>query len=367
MGARDDILDIARQHLGHDNLLTVPRSFIELTGDHFSALMLSQLLYWTERATDPEGWVYKSHAEWKEELGMGRSVVDRSRRRLVTLGLMQETYRKARGMRVMHFRLHLPALRVALLSLTAVPDICHAESRVPADRSVEGQQSAVSVSRSPFTETPAQTTLETPAETISQTISETCARKGVEELVAEMRGPERERAMEEGPGEEDGHECGPDVPHLNLSQLRELCRRQAREHRARESKGRAYEGRLFETLETLCGFPKDRDYAHLGAVLADYPGVDHIPEFGRFAEYWRDTTLARPWLALRKWLERASIGVPPGGADSQRRTFIWRTAPNGLCYTENIAGTASPPDAPSGACPASVLHGGRTPVPPSPG
>ncbi len=97
-----------------------------------------------------------------------------------------------------------------------------------------------------------------------------------------------------------------------------------------------YEDRLFEILEQVSGFPRERDYPHLEAVLADFPGVDHVPEFGRFRDYWREATLARPWLALRAWLQRASGGALPGAKREPVRTFLWRTAPNGMCYTENI-------------------------------
>ncbi len=197
MSPRDEILELARQHLGHDNLLTVPRSFIDVTGDHFSALVLSQLLYWTDRTSDPEGWVYKSHAQWKDELCMGRSVVDRARQRLVTLGLLQETHRKARGMRVMHFRLDMAALRIAVLSLAPSPDSCNAESCTPADPDVGNQQTALSNSGTPSTETTAETSSQTTLKTTSQTSSETSP---------EINAPRGEKHCETDPREGGGPE-----------------------------------------------------------------------------------------------------------------------------------------------------------------
>jgi hypothetical protein len=47
-----------------------------------AAAMLSQAMYWSERTKDPEGWFYKSAAEWEYEVGLTRREQDTARRRL---------------------------------------------------------------------------------------------------------------------------------------------------------------------------------------------------------------------------------------------------------------------------------------------
>ncbi|MEO1438844.1 MAG: hypothetical protein AAFV33_00490, partial [Chloroflexota bacterium] len=36
-------------------------------GDHNAALFMNQVLYWTDRTTDPEGWFYKTYEDWEGE------------------------------------------------------------------------------------------------------------------------------------------------------------------------------------------------------------------------------------------------------------------------------------------------------------
>jgi len=52
---RDDVLSIVRQFTGHENIISVPRILIELTGDPILAMMLNQLLYWSAQ----KEWIYK--------------------------------------------------------------------------------------------------------------------------------------------------------------------------------------------------------------------------------------------------------------------------------------------------------------------
>ena len=73
-----------------DYILCVPRSYIRLIGDITSAMLLARLAYWTVRCSRPDGWVYKSHADWKEELGLGCYQIDSARRRLSGLGLIEQ-------------------------------------------------------------------------------------------------------------------------------------------------------------------------------------------------------------------------------------------------------------------------------------
>ncbi len=72
---------------GQANVLTIPRLFIEWTGDHISALLLSQIIYWSSRTTDAEGWFYKSAKEWEEELGISDYQLTRATKKLADAGV----------------------------------------------------------------------------------------------------------------------------------------------------------------------------------------------------------------------------------------------------------------------------------------
>ena len=64
------VYHLIERFAGQANVLTIPRLFIDWTGDHISALLLSQIIYWFSRTKDSDGWFYKSAKEWQDELGI---------------------------------------------------------------------------------------------------------------------------------------------------------------------------------------------------------------------------------------------------------------------------------------------------------
>ena len=54
------------------------------------ALMLSQLVYWTSRTKDNDGWIFKTHHEWTMETGLTRREQDTARKTLKELGFLSE-------------------------------------------------------------------------------------------------------------------------------------------------------------------------------------------------------------------------------------------------------------------------------------
>lgn len=57
------------------------------------AVFLGQLLYWTGREADPEGWIWKSRADWTAETALSRHEQDSARRALRELGILEEHQR----------------------------------------------------------------------------------------------------------------------------------------------------------------------------------------------------------------------------------------------------------------------------------
>ncbi|WVX93224.1 primosomal protein I [Acinetobacter phage vB_AbaS_SA1] len=54
------------------------------------ALMLSQLVYWTSRTKDSEGWIFKTHHEWTQETVLTRREQDTARATLKSLKFISE-------------------------------------------------------------------------------------------------------------------------------------------------------------------------------------------------------------------------------------------------------------------------------------
>ncbi len=342
---REQVLGIIRERRGYDDLLTVPRAFIELTGDTDSALLLSQLLYWTERAASPQGWVYKSRDDWRLELGLNRYRLDRARRRLRDLGVLEEAHHLVGSRRILHLRPRCSDLCAALNAQprdggagfrprnrpapagTGVggpserPGMDRPDLGLPTVREFEDEPSERSSFDRSRTETTAETTPETPAET---TASSSMRAKGEKNLRSTENGENRTGApapdsasgavsVRDGPCESVCSAASAPGRHGSLP-LREDTGSGPGRHGSlplqEDTASAPAEDRLFDVLERVSGFPRDRDRAQLREVLADYPRVEHRLELKKFAAFYEKRTLDRPWFALRNWLERASGRQP---------------------------------------------------------
>jgi hypothetical protein len=78
-----------------------------------AGLFLAQLFYWHDRGSDPDGWIYKTQAEWEEETGLSRWEQETARRRLRERGLVEEKLADLPAR--LHYRLDVERL-TALLS-----------------------------------------------------------------------------------------------------------------------------------------------------------------------------------------------------------------------------------------------------------
>ena len=375
MGPRDEVLDLIRQHLGRVNLIPVPVLFLELTGDTDSALLLTQLLYWTERARDDDGWVFKARHDWYAELHLNRYKLDMARRRLRDLSLIEEDHHLVGSRRILHLRVRRTQLHATLRALLlpegtacgedngtyevncdADPagsrEACREDSRISNDRCAVDQPTGVprtgqpvvqisddrTVENEPFERSNldhprAETTTETTAQTATQTTPETTAENSSRSARAEKGG--RRRAAEGNAATPDGVEgCSMETEQAKqpARQYYEVvCERRNRRDGPGKAEG-VEDDVLFDVLERVPGFPRERDQSRLREILADYPRLDHVREFERFAEYWRSSTLAHPWLALRKWMERAQRQEPHPRAVEAARPFTWKRDVVGRCY-----------------------------------
>lgn len=88
--SKNSIYALVSQFLGQQNNISVPVPLVRITGDYTAAAFVSQVMYWSDRTTDPGGWFYKSHEEWHEELHLSS---DQVRRCVKTAGGMIEVKR----------------------------------------------------------------------------------------------------------------------------------------------------------------------------------------------------------------------------------------------------------------------------------
>jgi hypothetical protein len=114
MKRRKDALTLSKfmtRILGQHNTLTVSRELIELL-DHDipAALLVGQLIYWHDRADDPEHWVYKTYDQWREEIALSEYQVRRATNKLKDkkkYGFVETKLKKINGAPTLHYRIDL--------------------------------------------------------------------------------------------------------------------------------------------------------------------------------------------------------------------------------------------------------------------
>lgn len=65
-----------------------------VTGSTNTTVFLCQLLYWSDKTKDPEGWIWKDSEQLKEETGLTYNEQKTAREKLVNLGILEEEYKR---------------------------------------------------------------------------------------------------------------------------------------------------------------------------------------------------------------------------------------------------------------------------------
>jgi len=142
------MVNFIKETSGQTNILTIPRIYITLTGDIKSALFLSQCVYWSDKSNSGDGYFYKTHKEWQEELCLTRRDVDAARKKLTRV--LTTKSKMARGQRTLHFMIDFEELSKWIIESLSTAN----ESR-----SVPISQTEMYESARPLTETTSETTI----------------------------------------------------------------------------------------------------------------------------------------------------------------------------------------------------------------
>lgn len=131
--------------------------FARIGGGPMAGLFLSQLFYWSDKCSDPDGWVYKTQKEWETELAMSRRNQETARKKLVDAGLIQE---KLQGVPArLHYRYRPEAVYNALERLAESDKL--ESTKEPTENGGKSQTKKGENALSSITEITTETTSET--------------------------------------------------------------------------------------------------------------------------------------------------------------------------------------------------------------
>ncbi len=88
MNTLSDRLKALVKNLERDDLRTTEALLIDMTGSRIAAQMLERLLLWWPKATNPDGWVYKSEDDWQAELRIKANELTRAKGALEMAGVI---------------------------------------------------------------------------------------------------------------------------------------------------------------------------------------------------------------------------------------------------------------------------------------
>ena len=100
------VFELIKSTSGQARVLTVSRLILDkLNSDFPTALMLSQLIYWSDKGKHRDGYIYKSDVEWHKEIGTSRRQAGRARKKLSELKLIETIVKRANGAPTVHYKL----------------------------------------------------------------------------------------------------------------------------------------------------------------------------------------------------------------------------------------------------------------------
>ncbi len=97
MSSRETLVALGRPAVYYPRLRSI-------CGSLNAAVILSNLIYWTPRSRNEEGWIYKSHKDWTLETGLTRDEQDTARAKLREKGLIEEATHQEKGAPTKHYR-----------------------------------------------------------------------------------------------------------------------------------------------------------------------------------------------------------------------------------------------------------------------
>ncbi|OOR18132.1 conserved phage C-terminal domain-containing protein [Bacillus mycoides] len=116
MSNYNTIRTIISQMSGQENIVVVPKLFVKLTGDLTTAILLNQIVFYSDKSKRKDGFFYKTYKEWEEEICLTERQVRYSTKKLVASGYVETALKKANGAPTVHYKLDYNKLVDSILT-----------------------------------------------------------------------------------------------------------------------------------------------------------------------------------------------------------------------------------------------------------
>lgn len=106
----DEVRRVLAQLSGHDRIVTIPKLYIEMTGDLAESVLLNQIVFYSDKSKRNDGFFYKTYDDWSKEVCLTERQVRYSAKKLIDKGLIETKVLKANGSPTVHYKLRFDNL-----------------------------------------------------------------------------------------------------------------------------------------------------------------------------------------------------------------------------------------------------------------
>lgn len=116
MDNKQNLAAIINSFSGQNNTLVLQVAYIDIAGGINQGLLLSQIVYWSDRTKSSDGFFYKTADEWYEEIRLKRSALQTAVTKLEEKNLIVTRLRKVNGAPVKHYKANLKEIEKSIIN-----------------------------------------------------------------------------------------------------------------------------------------------------------------------------------------------------------------------------------------------------------
>lgn len=91
---------------GQQRTINIPVLYLEIFEEYNVAVILNQLIYWSDKSKRTDGYFYKSYKEWEEEVFLSQYQVKKAIDKLKKIDLVETKLKKSNGTPTLHYKIN---------------------------------------------------------------------------------------------------------------------------------------------------------------------------------------------------------------------------------------------------------------------
>lgn len=115
------IKEILNRISGQQNVFTVPKIYVDYTGDVTTAILLNQIVFLSDKTKRKDGYFYKTYKEWTEEICLTERQVRYSVKKLKKMEILETKVQRANGSPTVHYKLLFDKFIDSILTFCQYP------------------------------------------------------------------------------------------------------------------------------------------------------------------------------------------------------------------------------------------------------